>query len=272
MERNIIAFGGGSIVDPDLLDYCCDLVQKKSKEEPLKICYIPTASGDAKDRVGVFYKLGVEDTRFNKAKLSHLSLNEYYSEFDQDKFNPVTLDNETISPEKARNMLSNRTEIVQNYLRDLLLNQDVIYVGGGNTANMLEIWKIQGIIPILKECYEKGVILCGSSAGGLCWCTGGITLSFGIVNGTNEGMGIINYRIAPHFQEYYRKSTARLVLLSESDQNTKGDPMIGIDEGAAVHFRNEKLMGYVSYENTAAYFLDVDECGNLTTLTMPSCI
>jgi dipeptidase E len=54
-------------------------------------------------------------------------------------------------------------------LREKLLSQDVIWVGGGNTANLLAIWRLHGVDRIMREAWEAGVVLAGSSAGMICW-------------------------------------------------------------------------------------------------------
>ncbi len=64
-------------------------------------------------------------------------------------------------------------------VRDHLLAQDVIWVGGGSTANLLALWRLHGLDVILRECWEAGVVLKGVSAGSLCWHVGGTTDSFG---------------------------------------------------------------------------------------------
>jgi dipeptidase E len=64
-------------------------------------------------------------------------------------------------------------------LRSAVLDQDLIFVGGGNTANMLAIWRVHGVDELLREALERGVVLSGSSAGGICWFTEGVTDSFG---------------------------------------------------------------------------------------------
>jgi dipeptidase E len=64
-------------------------------------------------------------------------------------------------------------------LRDYTLAHDLIVVGGGNTANMLAIWRVHGFDEILREAYERGVVLAGSSAGMICWFEAGVTDSFG---------------------------------------------------------------------------------------------
>ena len=64
-------------------------------------------------------------------------------------------------------------------LRELTLAQDVIFVGGGNTANMLAIWRVHGFDRILREAWEQGIVLSGSSAGMICWFEASVTDSFG---------------------------------------------------------------------------------------------
>ena len=64
-------------------------------------------------------------------------------------------------------------------LRAFVLAQDVIYVGGGNTVNLLAVWRAHGLDTILREAYMQGVVLCGISAGSLCWFECGVTDSFG---------------------------------------------------------------------------------------------
>ena len=72
-----------------------------------------------------------------------------------------------------------------------LLAQDVIYVGGGNTANMLAIWRVHGMDEVLREAWEHGVVLCGSSAGMICWFEAGVTDSFGPqLEGMRDGLGL----------------------------------------------------------------------------------
>ena len=53
--------------------------------------------------------------------------------------------------------------------REHMLAQDVIFVGGGNTANMLAIWRVHGVDAVLREAWERGIVLCGVSAGSICW-------------------------------------------------------------------------------------------------------
>ena len=64
-------------------------------------------------------------------------------------------------------------------LREVVLEQDAICVSGGNTANMLAIWRVHGIDTLMREAWEKGIVLWGASAGMICWFEAGVTDSFG---------------------------------------------------------------------------------------------
>ena len=75
---------------------------------------------------------------------------------------------------------------------DLLLSQDVIFVGGGSVANMLAVWRVHGLDRILRKAWQAGIVLAGSSAGGICWLDGGTTDSFGLeLRAFTDGLGLL---------------------------------------------------------------------------------
>ena len=81
-----------------------------------------------------------------------------------------------------------------------LLQQDVIFVGGGNTANMLAIWRVHGVDKALKAAWEEGVILAGWSAGGNCWFEGSVTDSFGLgLDPLKDGLRFLPGSFCPHY-------------------------------------------------------------------------
>ena len=85
-------------------------------------------------------------------------------------------------------------------LRELVLAQDVVYVSGGNTANALAIWRVHGFDLILREAWERGVLLCGWSAGMICWFEAGVTDSFGPqLSGMRDGLGFLPGSACPHY-------------------------------------------------------------------------
>lgn len=85
-------------------------------------------------------------------------------------------------------------------LEAFLLDQDAIYVGGGNTANMLAIWRLHGVDRALKRAWESGVVLAGSSAGANCWFEASITDSFGPgLAPLKDGLKLLRGSFCPHY-------------------------------------------------------------------------
>ncbi|HET7037529.1 MAG TPA: peptidase E, partial [Thermomicrobiaceae bacterium] len=157
----IVAMGGGAM-DPKnhlLEDFVVSLIA--SPRERPRVCFVPTASGDADSNIVRFYNAFPSDTY----QPSHLTL-----------FNRRVSD-----------------------LESFLHQQDVIYVGGGNTANMLAIWRIHGVDRILREALTAGVVLCGSSAGALCWFEDGVTDSYGGHAQLTDGLGFLDGNFTPHW-------------------------------------------------------------------------
>jgi peptidase E len=99
-------------------------------------------------------------------------------------------------------------------VRAHLLAQDVIWVGGGSTANLLALWRLHGLDVILRECWESGVVLAGVSAGSLCWHVGGTTDSFGpTLQPVTNGLAFLPYSNSPHHdaEEQRRPLIHRLI-------------------------------------------------------------
>ena len=174
MGPQIIAMGG--IPDePDSLLLEKYLLEATGKEQP-KITLLPTASGDSQESIDRFYD------RFGKldAVPSHLSL--------------------------FRLTVTDR--------RDLLLKQDAIYVGGGSTHNMLLLWRDWGLVSILKEAWRNGIVLCGVSAGSICWFEQGVTDSLipdRLV--PLRGLGFLEGSNCPHYDsEPLRRPTCHDLL------------------------------------------------------------
>ena len=99
-------------------------------------------------------------------------------------------------------------------VRAHLLAQDVIWVGGGSTANLLALWRLHGLDVVLRECWEAGVVLKGVSAGSLCWHVGGTTDSFGpTLVPVTDGLAFLPYSNSPHHdvEEQRRPLIHRLI-------------------------------------------------------------
>lgn len=159
--QRILAIGGASL-GPSSTDWPLHqfLLDLTGRERP-RICYIGTASGeDAGDRAG-FYA-----TFARQAEATHLDL------------------------------FGRRVEDVEAFL----LEQDVLYVGGGNTANMLAIWRVHGVDRAIKTAWERGVVLAGWSAGAICWFEDGLTDSFGPNLGPlKDGLRFLSGTFCPHY-------------------------------------------------------------------------
>jgi peptidase E len=160
-QQRILAIGGASL-GPTSTDWPLHqyLLDLSGQERP-RICFVGAASGeDAWDRAG-FYA-----TFARRAEASHLDL------------------------------FGRRIDDIEAFL----LDQDVIYVGGGNTANMLAIWRVHGVDKALRTAWERGVVLAGWSAGGMCWFEGGLTDSFGPdLAPLRDGLKFLAGSFCPHY-------------------------------------------------------------------------
>ena len=132
-------------------------------------------------------------------------------------------------------------------LREHVLAQDVIYVSGGNTANALAIWRVHGFDAVLREAWERGILLCGWSAGMICWFEAGVTDSFGPqLEGMRDGLGFLPGSACPHYdgEELRRPVYTRLVA-------DGFPPGYAADDGAALHFVGTELQEVVAVEEGA---------------------
>ncbi|SFB99254.1 Peptidase E [Bacillus sp. OV322] len=202
--RQIIALGGGGFsMEPENLLLDRYIVAQVKQNSP-KVCFVPTASGDQTNYIERFYKA----FKNLPCQPSHLSL-----------FEPEFTD-------------------LENYV----LEQDVIYVGGGNTRNMLVLWKEWELDTILKKAYENGVILAGLSAGSICWFEEGLTDPLNAPLYKLDGLGLLKGSNCPHYDgESKRKPSYHQLIL---EGKIKGG--YGADDGAALHFKNETLSASVS--------------------------
>ena len=138
-------------------------------------------------------------------------------------------------------------------LRSTVLEQDLIFVGGGNTANMLAIWRVHGVDSFLREALEAGVVLSGSSAGGICWFEHGVTDSFGPQLEQMECLGFLAGSFCPHWDDEELRRPRYHALLE--DDFPAG---YAADAGVGLHFVNGELQGAVGCdEGSSAYRLEV---------------
>ena len=125
------------------------------------------------------------------------------------------------------------------------MEQDIVFVGGGNTKSMLAIWNDWGMSQLLKEAYNKGVIMSGVSAGAICWFTSGITDSWDNELRILPCLNFISGTCCPHYdEEPSRIPYVKKILLEEKLTNC-----IAIEGGSAMHFIDGKPFKNVSFKN-----------------------
>lgn len=114
-------------------------------------------------------------------------------------------------------------------LRDLVLSQDAINVSGGNTANMLAIWRVHGIDALLREAWERGVVLFGASAGMICWFEQGVTDSFGPQLEGMDCLGFLPGSACPHYDgEERRRPRYRELVEGGFGEGIAADDGVGL--------------------------------------------
>jgi len=133
-------------------------------------------------------------------------------------------------------------------LRAVALDHDVILVGGGNTANMLAVWRVHRFDRVLREAWESGVVLAGWSAGMICWFEAGITDSFGPqLEGMRDGLGFLAGSGCPHYDGEERRRPVYRRLVAGGFP-----PGIALDDAAGAHYIGTELHAVVASTATAA--------------------
>lgn len=219
MRGTIVARGGGGFSMSEdgasaIDDYILDLTGKTSP----KVCFVPTASGDAPD-----YGKRFEAAFQGRARTSLLSL---FGGGAYDYTDP-----------------------------HVLLDRDVVYVGGGSTANLLALWRLHGVPDLLAQAAENGTVLAGISAGANCWFEACSTDSFSPLAPLADGLGFAKGSICPHYlgDEHRRATYQRWVASGELP------PGYAVDDYAAVVLRDGALVDVISERSgTVAYRVDAD--------------
>ena len=190
--QRILAIGGVQL-GPSSTDWPLHqyLLDLSGQERP-RICFIGTAAGDdAESRAG-FY-----ETFARRAEPTHLDL------------------------------FGRRVGDIEAFL----LEQDVIYVAGGNTANILAIWRVHGVDKAVRSAWDRGVVLAGWSAGAICWFEGGLTDSFGPELGPlKDGLKFLSGTFCPHYdsESLRRPRYEELVGSGELGDGFAADDGVGV--------------------------------------------
>ena len=202
--RQIIAIGGGGF-GREIKDLKIEkyIIEQCSKKTP-SICFIPTATGDDIGYIKNFYK-------------AFDSLNCKTSHIDFFK--------RTIN------------------LKEHILQQDIIFVGGGNTKSMLAVWKDWGLDKLLKQAYEKGTVMCGVSAGAICWFEKGITDSWADDLAVMDCLAFVEGTCCPHYDE----EPARRPFVKKALSENVIDHCLSIEGNCALHLKDDKPFKAINF-------------------------
>jgi peptidase E len=188
------------------------VLSRARSEARRRVCFIGTASGDTPASIVEFYRAYAAPA----TEVTHLEL-----------FNRRVDD-----------------------IAALLRQQDAIYVGGGNTVNMLAIWRAHGVDAALREAYEGGTVLAGSSAGCICWFEASITDSYGLaLDPLRDGLGWLEGSACPHYDSEERRRPVYTAAVRE------GLPAgIALEDGVAARYVDEQLAEIVTARPGARAF------------------
>lgn len=141
-----------------------------------------------------------------------------------------------------------------------LLSQDVIWVGGGSVANLLAVWRVHGLDEILYDCWTRGVVLAGVSAGSICWHVGGTTDSFGPdLRAVTNGLGFVPFSNGVHYDSEEQRRPLFHQLIADG---TLPDGY-ATDDGVGVLYRGTDFAGAFSdTEGKAAYLVVRSSAGS----------
>ena len=201
----VVAMGGGGFSHDDddrvLDDHLLSLARRLSP----KVCFVPTASGDA----------------------------EAYVERFLDSFTDLRADASVL-----RLFQRDRSD-----LRAHVLAQDVVYVGGGSTANLLAVWRVHGLDETLVRAARAGVVLAGLSAGMNCWFDASVTDSFGPdLQPLHDGLGLVPGSACPHYDGEEQRRPTYLGLVGAG---TLPDGY-AVDDDCALVIRDGRLVEAVA--------------------------
>jgi peptidase E len=217
---------GGSL-SKVYIKYIAELTQKPNP----KVCFIPTATGDSPTAILNWY-----------ANCEELPIRPYVMR---------TFINSNTSPKS---------------FEEIIMSMDAIIVGGGNTLNMIAIWKVQGIDVALRKAYDSGIVMAGGSAGSLCWFNAGSTDSRPKELTIVEGLGFLNFSHSPH----YLRETKRRPLYHELILSGKLKAGYACDDLAGLLFVNGEMKKSVALDaENKSYFVSLKD-GKINEEVLPA--
>ncbi len=210
--------GGHEFDRLDGNEVLCDFMLELTGTEKPKVCLLPTASGDPDEQISRFTRtFGGRGAEANHVSLFRLGQN------------PVDLE-------------------------EHFFNQDLIYVGGGSLVNLVAVWSAHGVYELLLEALSRGVLICGQSAGAMCWFERGITTSSGVA-AMADGFGLIPGSFCVHYHRDPERRNAYLAAVADGEP-----PGFGADDQAGLLFEDGVVTRTVSARSGAGVW-QVDSGG-----------
>jgi len=229
-QATILALGGGGFTmeaDTTALD---DFVLSLAAAREPRILFLPTAGGDAAEQIA----------RFNVAFGNRACEATVLSLF--------------------------RLAYLRRSLRDIVLSQDIVYVGGGSMRNLLAIWRVHGLDDLLREAWRRGIVLAGLSAGAMCWFEGGVTTSSGWPEPT-PGLGLLPGSLTVHADGEPRRRPVHHAAVRGGEL----PPGYAADDGVGLLFRDRAFVRAVSSRPRAlAHRVDVIDGAVVETPILPT--
>lgn len=219
--KKIVAIGGGEIGRPgfkiEIQEIDQEIIKLSGKKNP-KLLFIPTAASDSEN----YYKI----------------IKKYFGE-------KLGCETDVLYLIKEK--------LTKKNIEEIILNSDIIYVGGGNTLKMMMIWRKLGIDKILLKAYKRGIVMSGLSAGAICWFSSGNSDSRKFNNPEANlirvrGLGIIKALFCPHYDvEKERKADLKKMM-----KKTAG-VAIAVENCCAIEIVNDKYRIISSKKSANAY-------------------
>ena len=215
MKRTLICIGGGEIRSKETLkidEQIAIMAKERAGEKRAVSVFVGTASHDSLPYFNSFRKT-------------------YTSHFDI----------------KADLALLTKKDIPMDKIKGKLENADLIYIGGGNTLFMLDVWRKTGFLDMLLDAYNRGVIIAGLSAGAICWFEQMYTDSVeGSLYQIEQGLGILKGIMSPHYDNR-----------EEFNDIAKFFPLAyAVENNSAIVFENEILVKSLSSGGDSYFFKD----------------
>ncbi|HET7506783.1 MAG TPA: peptidase E [Solirubrobacterales bacterium] len=229
--RRILTLGGHEFSSRPPDRAVCELLLRLASErggERPRICILPTASGDTSEQIASFYSaFGERSCEPSDVSLFRL----------------------------GRRPLA---------LRDHLLSQDLVYVGGGSMVNLLAVWEAHDIASILSLAWRQGIVLAGQSAGAMCWFEAGITTSSGKPRAA-AGLGLLSGSLCVHYNNEPARRAAYLDAVAD------GMPSgYGLDDYAGLLWEGEGTPSALTARRGARAYRVRSSEGEVTESPLPA--